>query len=73
MKKAFLTLIKFYKRFISPLLKQSMGEACRFTPSCSDYAYQSIYKYGVAKGIMLSLKRLSRCHPFTKPAFDPVN
>lgn len=69
MKTLFLALIRFYKRHISPL----KPPCCRFTPTCSEYAYQAINKYGALKGSWLALKRLLRCHPFYKgDPYDPV-
>jgi len=67
-KKAFLVLIKVYQYMISPVL----GPACRFTPSCSEYSYQAIERYGPVKGLALSIKRVLRCHPFHPGGFDPV-
>ena len=63
-----LGLIRFYKKFISPLLIP----ACRFEPSCSRYTYDAVLKYGAAKGIYLGMKRILRCNPFCKGGFDPV-
>ncbi|MGL4986387.1 MAG: membrane protein insertion efficiency factor YidD [Treponemataceae bacterium] len=60
--------LRFYKKYISPLLPA----ACRFYPTCSEYAYGVIEKYGIAKGFLLSIKRLLRCHPFSKGGYDPV-
>lgn len=69
MKKLLLSLIRFYRRGISPLTPS----ACRFIPTCSAYAYEAINKYGVIKGGWLSLKRILRCHPFYKgDPYDPV-
>ena len=69
MKKLLLALISFYKRSISPATPPS----CRFTPTCSAYAYEAINKYGAFKGGYLALKRICRCHPFYKGDFyDPV-
>ncbi len=69
MKKLFLALIRFYQRNISPLTPA----ACRFTPTCSAYAYEAIEKYGAFKGGFLALKRILRCHPFYKgDPYDPV-
>ena len=69
MKKLLLSLIRFYRRAISPLTPSS----CRFNPTCSTYAYEAIQKYGAAKGGWLTLKRLCRCHPFYKgDPYDPV-
>ena len=64
----FLMLIKFYRICISPLL----GPHCRYTPTCSQYAYQAISKYGIIKGGWLALKRLLRCHPWGGSGYDPV-
>jgi len=63
-----LALIRFYKRFISPVLPSS----CRFEPTCSVYTYQAIEKYGVLKGGWMGAKRISRCHPFHPGGYDPV-
>ncbi len=69
MKGLLLRLIRFYQRHISP----TRPSCCRFTPTCSAYAYQAITKYGALKGGFLALKRLLRCHPFYKgDPFDPV-
>ncbi len=61
-------LIRFYRRFISPLLPRS----CRFYPTCSQYAVQALGRYGTLKGIWLTLKRLSKCHPYHPGGFDPL-
>ncbi|MGH9855037.1 MAG: membrane protein insertion efficiency factor YidD [Blastocatellia bacterium] len=61
-------LLRFYKYAISPILPP----ACRFTPTCSEYAAEAIEKYGFLKGFWLGLKRLSRCHPFSNGGYDPV-
>ncbi len=63
----FLFFIRIYRRFISPL----MPPACRFYPSCSEYAEQAIKKYGI-KGILLSIKRILKCHPFHPGGYDPL-
>lgn len=68
MKKVFLAPIRFYQKWISPGLPPS----CRFYPSCSEYAYQAIEKYGVLRGGWLGLRRIVRCHPFNPGGFDPV-
>lgn len=61
-------VIRFYQRFISPLL----GNHCRFYPSCSQYAVEAITKYGVLKGGFMAAKRLGRCHPWHPGGYDPV-
>ncbi len=61
-------LLRFYKYAISPLLPP----ACRFTPSCSEYAAEAMAKHGFLKGAWLGAKRLSRCHPFCEGGYDPV-
>ena len=63
-----LKLIRFYKVCISPYL----GNHCRYTPTCSQYAYEAISKYGIFKGGWLALKRLLRCHPWGGSGYDPV-
>ena len=69
MKRLFLGLIRFYQRFISP----AFPARCRFSPTCSAYAYEAINKYGAFKGGYLALRRFLRCHPFYKGDwYDPV-
>ena len=69
MKTVFLALIRFYQKHISP----AFPARCRFSPTCSRYAYEAITKYGALKGGWLALKRILRCHPFYKgDYFDPV-
>ena len=64
-----LIFLKAYKFLISPFL----GTNCRFLPSCSDYAYEAITSKGVIKGGVLAIKRLTKCHPWGKSGYDPVN
>jgi putative membrane protein insertion efficiency factor len=61
-------LIRAYKLGISPFIPM----ACRFTPTCSDYAQEAISKYGVMKGGYLGLKRILRCHPWGGHGHDPL-
>ena len=69
MKTIFLALIRFYRRYISPC----KPPCCRFVPTCSEYAYEAISKYGALKGGLLALWRLLRCNPFNiGDIFDPV-
>ena len=63
-----LIMLRFYKRWISPLLPQ----ACRFYPTCSEYMMEAIERHGVARGLGLGARRLLRCHPFCEGGFDPV-
>ena len=68
MKRALLLMITVYRWVLRPILPP----ACRFYPSCSDYAYESVSKFGVLKGTWLAAVRLSKCHPFHRGGFDPV-
>lgn len=69
MKKLLLALIRCYQRWISPCFPAR----CRFRPTCSQYAFEAITKYGVLKGGWMAFRRLLRCHPFYKgDTFDPV-
>jgi putative membrane protein insertion efficiency factor len=68
MKILIISLIRFYKFFLSPLLPGG----CRFVPSCSEYAIDAITKYGSFRGVCLSFRRILRCHPFHPGGFDPV-
>jgi putative membrane protein insertion efficiency factor len=65
---AALFLLRFYKRFISPILPPM----CRFDPTCSVYTMQAVEKYGVLRGVWLGMRRLARCHPFNPGGWDPV-
>jgi putative membrane protein insertion efficiency factor len=65
----FLFCVRFYRAFISPLFPI----CCRYSPSCSSYMYHAIQHYGIIRGGWMGLKRLSRCHPWSKhPIIDPV-
>ncbi len=64
----FLFVIKIYQIFISPLTPA----ACRFHPTCSNYAKQALQKHGLIKGSWFSIKRILRCHPFGDSGYDPV-
>jgi putative membrane protein insertion efficiency factor len=63
-----LVLLRFYKRFLSPLLPPM----CRFEPTCSVYTMQAVEKYGFFRGVWLGTRRLLRCHPFNPGGWDPV-
>lgn len=64
----FLLLIRFYQTCISPLTPA----ACRYTPTCSQYAKEAIIKHGPLKGSWLALKRILRCNPWGGSGYDPV-
>lgn len=71
MKRLLIALVKFYRRYISPLTPPQ----CRFVPTCSQYALEALEKYGAAKGAWLTVKRLSKCHPLHRGEhnfYDPV-
>ncbi len=68
MKKLLIGLLKWYKRNISP----NLGAACKYVPTCSEYAMEAIETHGVIHGCWLTLKRLLRCNPFAKGGYDPV-
>ena len=68
MRRVALWAIRGYQRGISPLLPPS----CRFVPSCSDYGYQAIEKYGIIRGGAMTVWRILRCNPFNKGGYDPV-
>ena len=63
-----IALIRFYRYAISPLL----GPACRFHPSCSEYAIEALQRHGFLAGIWLATRRVARCHPWHPGGFDPV-
>ena len=68
MKRLALGLIRGYQRFVSPLLPPS----CRYVPTCSEYGYEAIAKYGILKGGWLAVWRILRCNPWGGSGYDPV-
>jgi putative membrane protein insertion efficiency factor len=63
-----LALIRFYQLAISPMFPP----ACRFQPTCSEYGYEAISRYGIIKGGWMTARRIARCHPFSRGGYDPV-
>ncbi|MGL5435011.1 MAG: membrane protein insertion efficiency factor YidD [Lachnospiraceae bacterium] len=68
-KKGLILLIRGYQKFLSPL---KVRTHCIYTPTCSQYAIEALKKYGVLKGLWLSVRRILRCHPWAEGGYDPV-
>lgn len=68
MRRFALGLIRLYQRTLSRVLPSS----CRFVPSCSEYGYVAVERYGVVHGGWLAVRRIGRCHPFHPGGYDPV-
>ena len=73
-----LRIISIYKIFSGVLARglhvlTGIPAGCRFTPTCSEYMYQAVDAFGVIKGLILGLRRVSRCHPFSEGGFDPLD
>ena len=66
--KLFISLVRFYQKFISPLTPPS----CRYAPTCSQYSIEALQKHGLLKGGRLAIKRISSCHPWGGSGYDPV-
>jgi putative membrane protein insertion efficiency factor len=67
-KTAVIALLRFYKSAVSPLLPA----ACRYTPTCSEYAMEAVERHGVLRGALLAARRLLSCNPFSRGGYDPV-
>jgi len=67
-KQLLLGLLRFYKAQISPALPP----ACRYTPTCSEYAMQAVERYGAGRGSLLAIRRVLSCNPFARGGYDPV-
>ena len=67
-KRAILWSIRFYRGAISP----AHPPCCRYFPTCSEYAYEAVEKYGAVKGGCLAVRRILRCHPLREGGYDPV-
>ena len=77
MKQFVLRLIRFYQRYFNltnPVMKSLFltDAACRFHPTCSEYMYQATEKFGIINGLYWGIKRILRCHPWSKGGLDPV-
>ena len=68
MKHVLIVLLRAYQYAVRPML----GSHCRFYPSCSDYAREAIERHGALRGTWLTIRRISRCHPYHPGGFDPV-
>lgn len=66
--RALILLLRAYQLVVSPLL----GPACRYAPSCSQYAIEAIARHGAVRGSALAARRLARCHPLGESGYDPV-
>jgi putative membrane protein insertion efficiency factor len=63
---------RLYKSIVSPILHAFSPTQCLYLPTCSEYAYVALVRFGVFRGSWLTLRRIARCHPFAKGGFDPV-
>jgi putative membrane protein insertion efficiency factor len=68
MKAILLGIIRLYQMTLS----RALPPTCRFTPSCSQYSFEAIDRYGALRGGWMAVKRISRCHPFNPGGYDPV-
>lgn len=66
------TLVRLYKATVSPVFEMLFGRACRYTPTCSEYALVALERYGLVKGGTLAIKRIVSCHPGSTKYYDPV-
>lgn len=73
MKNILIFIVKVYKQAVSPHAERLFGNACRFTPSCSEYTIEALEKFGAMKGLIMGLSRLAKCHPFGGFGYDPID
>ena len=66
-----IVLVRLYQRLLSPVIRALAGRVCRFEPSCSHYAVACLETHGAARGSLLSVRRLCKCHPFHPGGYDP--
>jgi putative membrane protein insertion efficiency factor len=66
-----IAIVKAYQRTFSPLIRLTLGDVCRFEPSCSRYAVACLAEHGALRGSLLSIVRLCKCHPFHPGGHDP--
>lgn len=71
MSKIALFVLLNYKKYLSPALTGIFGNACRFTPTCSEYTIEALEKYGT-RGLLIGIRRFLKCHPFGGSGWDPV-
>jgi uncharacterized protein len=69
---AALAIFRFYKSVLSPALHAISPSQCLYLPTCSEYAYIALTRFGPVKGSWLALRRIARCHPFARGGLDPV-
>lgn len=67
-----LAVLRIYRRLLSPMLHSAGISGCRYTPTCSEYAEVAIARFGPWRGTWMAMKRLARCHPFSKGGLDNV-
>lgn len=67
-----LLVLEAYRAIISPAVVALFGPACRFQPSCSQYAREAVRRFGASRGLLMAVRRLARCHPLGGHGYDPV-
>lgn len=67
-----LAILGFYQRWLSPAIHVLSPWGCRYRPTCSEYAIEAVSLHGTARGSLMAMRRLLRCHPLARSGFDPV-